>query len=106
MTKRVSRVLGTVVLALFAACSSPAATPETFEDLSAEDQALVRFESTWQCDVARYTYPDFDSIEAARMGLLADMGVADGAYSEFKKQLDTDAVMRRHVANVFSTDCA
>ena len=102
-----SRVLGMLVLAMSAACASPAAsTPEAFADLPAVDQALVRFESTWQCDVARYAYVDFDSIEAARHALMSEMGVADDAYSDFKKQLDTDGVMRGHVADAYTNECA
>jgi len=97
-------MLALVLTACGASSTIEAALPD-ISALSSTDQALVRFEAQWLCDVQRHAYSDLSDMDAARSQLMNGFGVAPATYDDFKLQLESDGELRGHVSDAYMFNC-
>ncbi len=90
---------------VLAACGASGLPDEALPALDGADQALVRFEAQWLCDVQRHTYPNLDHMDAARSELMTTFGLTAAAYDDFKARLGAEPGLRNHVRAAYDSTC-
>ncbi len=69
------------------------------------DAELVRFESTWVCEVQRRTFPTEDGREAALVEKLAEFGLDEAAYREFRARVNDEQDLRDAILFSYQETC-
>lgn len=68
-------------------------------------QLLVEFEAEWACDVQHRTFDSTNEISRALEDRLAELGVNDDTYGEFRERLATEEVVREAILDHYAATC-
>jgi len=73
--------------------------------LTEDDEALVRFEAAWVCELQRRTFSDPTAIKQALDDKLIDTGLSSDAYTEFRQRVNTDQGLRESILFEYQETC-
>ena len=98
MRLRIELLVSIIVLTLVAAaCGEP--------PITAEDEAFAAVEASWQCQVSRRAFPEFEQIGEARAEFVDASGISMDRYLQGVKQLPDRPSLRRLVAEEYDRTC-
>ena len=69
------------------------------------DDAAVRFEAHWQCEVQRQAFDDLGALDETLGVRLGDAGLSRSDYEAFKVRLDESRSLREQVAEEYDAFC-
>ncbi len=73
--------------------------------LSDADNELVRFESTWICEVQRRTFQTQSGRDEALVEKLEDFGLTEEEYREFRSRVNDDRDLRDSILYSYQETC-
>lgn len=79
--------------------------PDRSFDLSEQDQALVAFEAEWVCLFQRQTFDSDSAITEALDLRLAEAGIDEQAYGEFRQAINQNEELRAAIMQNYQTSC-
>ncbi len=75
-------------------------------DLSDEEETLVAFEAAWVCAVQSQTFDTNGAISNALEDRLAEAGIDEQTYGEFRQSLNQNENLRVAIMAIYQADCS
>ncbi len=87
--------------------TAPTLVPQDLSfDLDDEEKALVSFEAAWVCDVQSQTFDSNGAISNALEDRLAEAGIDEQTYGEFRESINQDENLRTAIMASYQTNCS
>ncbi len=89
------------------ATTTPTLVPQDLIfELDAEEEVLVAFEAAWVCDVQSQTFDSNGAISNALEDRLAEAGIDEQTYGEFRESINQDENLRTAIMASYQVNCS